>query len=74
MSAEDLFKSRWSRDDLKQIDPELHMALIDQEEMLAEHRAAMQRGWAAALKRMEDAEIEQAKAVFPDAVVRIREK
>jgi hypothetical protein len=74
VSAEDLFKSRWSHYDLKQIDQELHEALIDQEEMLAEHQAAMRRGWVAALKRMEDAEIEQAKAVFPDAVIRIREK
>ena len=67
--------SRWDLDDLKQIDPELHEALLDQESMLAEHQAAMQRGWAVALKRMEDEEIERAKQVFPGATATsVREK
>jgi len=67
--------TRWDLDDLKQIDPELHEALLDQESMLAEHRAAMQRGWATALKRMEDNEIERARAALPGATVTsVREK
>lgn len=74
--------SRWDLDDLKQVDPDLHEALLDQESMLAEHQAAMllhraaaQRGWAAALKRMEENEIEKAKAAFPGATVTgVREK
>ena len=67
--------SRWSLDDLEQIDPELHAALLDQESMLAEHQAAMQRGWAAALKRMEDEEIARARQAFPGATVTsVREK
>ena len=74
MNEEELFKGRWALEDLEQTDPELHEALLDQERMLAEHQAAMLRGWAAALKRMEDAEIEKARAVFPDAALRIREK
>lgn len=69
MNEEELFKGRWDLDDLERIDPELHEALLDQERMLAEHQAAMARGWAAALRRMEEAEIEQAKAVFPGAMV-----
>ena len=72
---EELFMSRWDLDDLKQIDPELHEALLDQESMLAEHQAAMQRGWAAALKRMEDEEIARARQVFSGATVTsVREK
>jgi len=75
MSEKELFMSRWDLDDLKQIDPELHEALLDQESMLAEHQAAMLRGWAAALKRMEDNEIERAKQVFTGATVTsVREK
>ncbi len=67
--------SRWDLDDLKQIDPELHEALLDQESMLAEHQAAMRRGWAAALKRMEENEVERAGQVFPGATVTsVREK
>ena len=67
--------SRWDLDDIKQIDPELHEALLDQESMLAEHQAAMLRGWAVALKRMEDNEIERAKQVFTGATVTsVREK
>jgi hypothetical protein len=73
--SRELFMSRWDLDDLKQIDPELHEALLDQESMLAEHQAAMLRGWAAALKRMEENEIERAKAALPGATVTsIREK
>jgi len=73
--SRELFMSRWDPDDLKQIDPELHEALLDQESMLAEHQAAMLRGWAAALKRMEDNEIERAKQVFTGATVTsVREK
>ena len=73
--SRELFMSRWDLDDLKQIDPGLHEALLDQESMLAEHQAAMLRGWAAALRRMEDNEIERAKAVFPGATVTgVREK
>ena len=73
--SRELFMSRWDLDDLKQIDPELHEALLDQESMLAEHQAAMLRGWAAALKRMEDNEIERAKQVFTGATVTsVREK
>ena len=72
--SEELFRGRWGLDDLLRVDPELHEALLDQQSMLARHAEAMQRGWQAALRRMEDAEIEQAKAVFPDAVIRIREK
>jgi hypothetical protein len=69
------FMSRWSLDDLEQIDPELHAALLDQESMLAEHQAAMARGWQAALKRMEDNEIERARQAFPGATVTsVREK
>jgi hypothetical protein len=64
-----IFKKRWTIDDLEQIDPELHEALAEQQQMLAEHQAAMLRGWAAALKRMEDHEVEQAKAIFPGATV-----
>ena len=67
--------TRWDLDDLKQVDPELHAALLDQESMLAEHQAAMLRGWAAALKRMEDEEIERAQQVFPGTTVTsVREK
>jgi len=73
--SRELFMSRWDLDDLKQIDPELHEALLDQESMLAEHQAAMRRGWAAALKRMEDEEIERTKQVFLGATVTsVREK
>lgn len=72
--SRELFMSRWDLDDLKQVDPDLHEALLDQESMLAEHRAAAQRGWAAALKRMEDHEIERAKQVFGATVTGVREK
>ena len=73
--SRELFMSRWDLDELKQIDPELHEALLDQESMLAEHQAAMRRGWAAALKRMEDEEIERTKQVFLGATVTsVREK
>ena len=73
--SKELFISRWSLDDLEQIDPELHAALLDQEAMLAEHQAAMRRGWAAALKRMEDEEIARARQVFSGATVTsVREK
>ena len=75
MNEKELFMSRWDLDDLKQIDPELHEALLDQESMLAEHQAAMLRGWAAALKRMENNEMERARQVFPGATVTsVREK
>lgn len=75
MNEKELFMSRWDLDDLKQIDPELHEALLDQESMLAEHQAAMRRGWAAALKRMEENEVERAGQVFPGATVTsVREK
>jgi len=75
MNEKELFMSRWDLDDLKQIDPELHEALLDQESMLAEHHAAMLRGWAAALKRMENNEMERARQVFPGATVTsVREK
>ena len=73
--SEDQFMSRWSLDDLQQIDPELHVALLDQQNMLDEHTKAMQRGWQAALTRMEEHEIAAALAVFPGATVSaIREK
>lgn len=72
--SQEQFMSRWSLDDLLKVDPELHAALIDQQNMLAEHQAAMLRGWAAVLRRMEDEETLRARAVFPDAVIRIREK
>jgi len=73
--SRELFMSRWDLDDLKQIDPELHEALLDQASMLAEHEATMLRGWQAALRRMEEAEIEQVEQVFPGATVTsVREK
>ena len=73
--SRELFLERWTLDDLEQTDPELHEALLDQERMLAEHRAAMLRGWQAACQRMEDAEVARALAVFPGATVTgIREK
>jgi hypothetical protein len=81
--SQELFMSRWSLDDLLRVDPELHEALLDQrcqledavgEEDIELHAGAMERGWVAALKRMEDEEIARARAVFPDAVIRIREK
>jgi len=73
--SKELFTSRWSLDDLLQADPELHAALIDQQNMLDEHTKAMERGWRAALARMEAHEIAAALAVFPGATVSaIREK
>jgi len=72
--SRELFMSRWDLDDLKQVDPDLHEALLDQERMLAEHQAAAQRGWAAALKRMEDHETLRAKQVLGATVTGVREK
>jgi hypothetical protein len=83
VSAELLFIGRWSLGELQQVDPELHERLLKQQSLLDEavgeedialHAGAMQRGWQAAIKRMEDEEIARARAVFPEAVVRIREK
>jgi anion-transporting ArsA/GET3 family ATPase len=67
--SRELFQSRWSLDDLQQIDPELHAALLDQQAMLDEHTKAMERGWQTALARMEAHEIAAALAVFPGAKV-----
>jgi hypothetical protein len=73
-------------DRLHRLDKDLWEALEAQRELLSDavksgddeqiriHGEAMLRGWAAANRRMEDEEIEKAKAAFPDAVVRIREK
>lgn len=81
--SKEQFALRWSLDDLLRVDPELHEALLDQqslldqavgEEEIALHEAAMQRGWQVVLRRMEDDQIERARAVFPEAQIRIREK
>ena len=78
--------SGWATERLKTLDAELAKALWAQRDLLDDavksgddeqiciHGEAMLRGWVAANRRMEDEEIEKAKAVFPEAQVRIREK
>jgi hypothetical protein len=80
------FRGRWETRALQALDPALFDDLAEQqrifhevqegddEEQILLHGAAMIRGWEIALRRMEEAEIGRAKAVFPDAVIRIREK
>lgn len=64
-AAADAFESRWLMCSLKRVDPGLYDAIVDQRSMfnaavwsgkkndIAEHGAAMCRGWAAALARMD---------------------
>ena len=83
--ARELFAARWSRHQLEAVDPELQQALDEQHAMYVEglnasvhqaeiHTAAMCRGWQAAVKRMEDEQIDRALAVFPGVTIRVREK
>ena len=77
----------WGPDRLRKLDKELSEALEEQRDLLLDavksgddeqiriHGEAMIRGWAAANRRMEEAEIEKAKAIFPGAtVIGVREK